>query len=220
LGRLSTSPLIMPNVTLYSFKTKQRTVIPLAELAPGWLKIRLVCETGERDEVVWVNPQEAKQSANVRHPPFDEARLKSIRNIQVAFRDVRPLTFEEWELGFRCDLVPDSEIALWRWMAYKFTRITSARRLTRSRKRDLLQLLLAWVNCRNVDEVVASLFPLPATPEAEAREFLKLLPALRLISLAARLKSSLRCWGWTHAGPKRWTLPAFDLWRSFVRPRL
>lgn len=166
----------MPNVTIYSFRTKQRTVVPLAELAPGWIKARLASETGGPDEIVWVNPKEAPQESIVRHPPFDEARRRIIRDIQGVFYEVRPATFEDWELGFRCDLDPDAEITLWRWMADRFTRLTSAKRLTRAKKKDLLQLLLAWVSCRNVDEVVASLLPLPAMSEAEARELLSLFP--------------------------------------------
>jgi hypothetical protein len=161
----------MPKITLYNFKTKQRTLIPLEELAPGWIQINLRNDTGE-DETVWVNQAELKLGV-IRHPPFDEDRRRVIRDIQLAFREVDPSSPEKWELDFRCDADPDAEIALWRWMAYSYKRLTRAGLFNLTRKRDLRQLLLAWVSTRNIQAVLATA-PLAEMRKPEARKLLEM----------------------------------------------
>ncbi len=90
--------------------------IPASELRPGAIQIRL--EPG--GEVVWALPEQL-QMGEVKHPEFDENIREYIRQIQAAFVEHRPLTFEEWEDGFRRDADPVQEIAIWSHAADIYT---------------------------------------------------------------------------------------------------
>jgi hypothetical protein len=65
-----------------------------------------------------------------------------IRAIQDALADVRPLTFEEWEDGFRRDTNPDAEIRIWLWIAYAYLHFTRGRDLDLEQKRDILLVMV------------------------------------------------------------------------------
>jgi hypothetical protein len=82
--------------------------IPESELRPGVVQARLQ----GTDELVWVLP-EALRPSEVQHGEFAEGIRDYIREIQAAFAEHRPLSFEEWEIGFRRDTNPEREIALW-----------------------------------------------------------------------------------------------------------
>jgi hypothetical protein len=56
---------------------------------------------------------EQLEAGDVRHPPLDEQVRTYIRNIREAFVEHRPLSFEEWEVGFRRDANLPQEIAIW-----------------------------------------------------------------------------------------------------------
>lgn len=81
--------------------------IPAAELRPGVIRVRLE----GTDEVVWALAKDLRPG-EVCHPPFDEGTRAYIRQIQAAFAEHRPLSFDEWEIGFRRDSTPEREIAL------------------------------------------------------------------------------------------------------------
>ncbi len=82
--------------------------IPASELRPGVIQVRLQ----GTDQVVWALPEQLHQG-EVMHPEFDEGIRDYIRQIQAAFVEHRPLSFEEWEEGFRRDANPEREIAIW-----------------------------------------------------------------------------------------------------------
>ncbi len=82
--------------------------IPASRLRPGLIQVR----TMRSDELVWAVADQLRQGP-VRHPPFGEDIREHIRRIQAAFAEHRPLSLEEWEEGFRRDITPKSEIALW-----------------------------------------------------------------------------------------------------------
>jgi hypothetical protein len=90
--------------------------IPASELAAGAVQVRLAGTEG----VVWALPDQLHQG-EVRHPPFGEGVRESIRQIQAAFVEHRPLSFDEWEDGFRRDATPEREIALWSHAADVYT---------------------------------------------------------------------------------------------------
>lgn len=90
--------------------------IPASELRPGAIQVKLQ----GTDEIVWALPEQLRQS-EIRHPEFDEGIRVYIRQIQAAFAEQRPLSFEEWEDGFRRDANPEREIAFWSHAADIYT---------------------------------------------------------------------------------------------------
>src|SRR4051812_12718202 len=82
--------------------------IPASELRPGVIQVRLE----GTEEPVWVLPEEL-HLGEIKHPSFSEDIRAYIRQIQEAFAEHRPLSFEEWEEGFRRDANPEREIAIW-----------------------------------------------------------------------------------------------------------
>ncbi|MCE9560769.1 MAG: hypothetical protein K8U57_01815 [Planctomycetes bacterium] len=94
--------------------------IPVSELRPGVVQIRLQGS----DEIIWALPEQLHQG-DVKHPEFDEGIRDYIRQIQAAFAEQRPLSFEEWEDGFRRDTNPEPEIALWLHAAKVYNAFTA-----------------------------------------------------------------------------------------------
>jgi hypothetical protein len=90
--------------------------IPVSELVPGSVQVRL----RGHDGVVWALPSQL-QPGPIKHPEFDENTRECIRQIQSAFAEHRPISFEEWEEGFRRDTTPEREIALWSHAADVYT---------------------------------------------------------------------------------------------------
>jgi hypothetical protein len=90
--------------------------IPASELRPGAVRVHLQ----NTNEVVWVLAEQLRVS-EIKHPEFEEEIREYIRQIQDAFAEHRPLSFEEWEEGFRRDNNPEREIALWLHTADVYT---------------------------------------------------------------------------------------------------
>jgi hypothetical protein len=111
--------------------------IPASELRPGAVQVRLQGS----EEVVWALPDQLRQS-EVRHPEFGEDVRDYIRRIQAAFAEQRPLSFEEWEEGFRRDADPEREIAIWLHAADVYTALT-ADEPSADRRRDVYRCLVA-----------------------------------------------------------------------------
>ncbi len=103
----SASPDTVP---FYDVEAQRLVQIPRAELRPGAVQIRI--EGLDVDGPVWVLPQQLTPGP-IQHEPFDEEVRDVIRRIQDVFAEHRPLSFEEWEDGFRRDRTPMQEIALW-----------------------------------------------------------------------------------------------------------
>jgi hypothetical protein len=98
----------METIRFYDVDTGKVVTIPASELAPGAVR----AQVHGIDGIVWLLPQKL-EPGGVKHSPFDEGVRDYIRKIQAAFAEQRPLSFEEWEDGFRCDANPGPEIALW-----------------------------------------------------------------------------------------------------------
>src|SRR5262245_28752677 len=111
--------------------------IPASELRPGAIQVRLQ----ESDEVVWALPDQLHQS-EIQHPEFNEDVRDFIRQIQVAFAEHRPLSFEEWEEGFRRDANPAQEIGLWLHAAEVYTAFTADEPFA-ERRRDVYRCIVA-----------------------------------------------------------------------------
>jgi hypothetical protein len=110
--------------------------IPASELRPGAVQARL----HGTNEIVWVLPEQLKPSG-VKHPEFDEDIREYLRRIQPTFAEHRPLTFEEWEEGFRCDATPAREIAIWLHAADVYAEF-AANEPDAARRRDVYRTLV------------------------------------------------------------------------------
>ena len=106
----------METVRFYDVDTGKLVTIPASELAPGAVR----AQVHGIEEIVWLLPDKLKQGG-LKHPPFEEGVRDYICKIQAAFAEQRPLSFEEWEDGFRCDANPGPEIALWSHAADVYT---------------------------------------------------------------------------------------------------
>jgi|SRR5271168_1779631 len=83
--------------------------IPSAAVGPGMIPVRVP----GRKEHVWAVTESLTASTELRHPPFNEHVRSYIHKIQETFAEHRPLSFDEWEIGFRQDLNAWQEIAYW-----------------------------------------------------------------------------------------------------------
>lgn len=111
--------------------------IPTSELAPGAVRVQILGQGG----LVWALPEHFSAS-DVQHPPFDGEVKERIRHIQVAFSEHRPLSFQEWEDGFRRDAHPDREIAIWLRAADVYKEFASVEP-SPDRRRDLYKCVVA-----------------------------------------------------------------------------
>ena len=95
-------------VPLYDVESGNVVQIPRSELSSHAIQAQIQ----GMDGLVWVLPEQL-QEGPVRHEPFSEEIRDYLRHIQSTFAEHRDLTVEEWEDGFRRDLTPESEIAIW-----------------------------------------------------------------------------------------------------------
>ena len=65
------------------------------------------------------------QQGAIRHEPFSEEIRDHLRHIENAFAEHCDLTLEEWEDGFRRDVSPEREIALWLHAADVYVQFTA-----------------------------------------------------------------------------------------------
>lgn len=121
--------------------------IPVSELRPGTVQVRLQ-ETGE---VVWALPDQL-QPADFQHPEFDEEVRDCIRQIHKAFAEHRPLSFEEWEDGFRRDGNPAREIAIWLHAASVYQKF-AANEPDPACRWDIYRCLVACMTATGPEEV-------------------------------------------------------------------
>src|SRR5262249_31618024 len=96
------------------------------------------------DGVVWLLPDKLQQSG-LKHPPFEEGVRDYIRKIQAAFAEHRPLSFQEWEDGFRCDDCPGPEIALWSHAADVYSEFTGGESSS-DRRREVYRCVVTCMN--------------------------------------------------------------------------
>lgn len=132
----SGGPLSRSMVPFFDVEAGRVVRIPASELRPGAVQVRLQ----GTDEVVWALPEQLQQG-EVKHPEFDEGIRDYIRQIQTTFAEHRPLSFEEWEEGFRRDANPEQEIALWSHAADVYTAFT-AKEPAADRRRDVYRCIV------------------------------------------------------------------------------
>jgi hypothetical protein len=130
------------NIKFYDFKTKKVTEMPEAELAPGCVKARIQGMKGE----YFVNAADGKIASGYKHPVFDDEERKIMKYLVHVFRDVHPMTAQEWEDGFRKDTNKEKEIVLWLRMGEVYQHYTTGKKLPLEAKKDYLSIILAVAN--------------------------------------------------------------------------
>jgi hypothetical protein len=126
-----------PMVSFYEVDSGRVVQIPAAELRPGAIQAQVQGIEG----LVWILPEHL-QPGEIKHPEFDEEIRAFIRQIQAAFAEQRPLSFEEWEDGFRRDAHPAREIALWSHAADVYNAFAEAEP-SGERRREIYRCIVA-----------------------------------------------------------------------------
>lgn len=129
-------PASQEMVPYFDTATGRVVRIPVSELHSDVIQARIQ----GIDEVVWVSAGQL-HAGEVRHPPFSEDIRQYIRQIQSAFAEHRPLSFEEWEDGFRRDANPEREIAFWSHAADVYQEF-AAEEESPDRRRDIYQVIV------------------------------------------------------------------------------
>ena len=155
----------MEMVRFFDVDSGRVVSIPASELAPGAIRAHIQGV----DEVVWVLPEKLKEGP-IRHPPFNEGIRGYIRQIQEAFAEHRPLSFEEWEIGFRRDANPAQEIALWLHAADVYTAFTGDEP-SAERRHEVYRCVLACMNGSR--DNIWHVFRHEALSRAEAEQVVK-----------------------------------------------
>src|SRR5262245_9375059 len=99
-------------VPYHDFVTGKTVLIPKAELSPGVVLVQIQGDPGP----VYVDASQIKEG-QYQHPHFEGEERAAIQSLVVDLADVRPLSFEEWEDGFRRDQNPAPQIAGWLHLA-------------------------------------------------------------------------------------------------------
>ena len=131
------------NVKFYDFETKQVTEMPQEELAPGCVKANI---EGMEGSYYVILTEKQLMRPGYRHPRFDEEGMRIMGYFVHVFSEVKPMTAEQWEDGFRKDTNKDKEILLWLRMAEVYQHFTTGKNLPLAAKKDYLNILLIVVN--------------------------------------------------------------------------
>ena len=103
----------------------------------------------------------------IRHDTLSESLIARIHELQPVFAEVYPRTMEEWIDGFKHDLRPEREVAIWEAMASAYSSFITNRTLTSDARHEVFGFLLQ----RSMDDkrsVLASAAPKHLTrPEVE-----------------------------------------------------
>lgn len=154
------------NPTVPFLDPSERVIqIPPSELQPGMLHVQI-----QGQGRVWARADQIQESTAVPHPPFDDHDRAYIRQIQAAFAEHRPLSFEEWEEGFRCDAHPQQEIAIWLFAAEVYKAFTDNEPSSQKR-RDVYRVILTCLTTS--PDTFWDVLKLEALSRAEAEQVAK-----------------------------------------------
>jgi hypothetical protein len=125
-------------VPYHDFSTGNTVLIPKAELSPGVVLIQIQGQANP----VYADATQLKKG-NYQHPPFEGAEQEAIRSLVTDLSDVYPMSFEEWEDGFRRDRNPAQEIAAWVHTASILKVMSATHSFDSSRRQECYQILVA-----------------------------------------------------------------------------
>ncbi len=126
--------------------------IPTSELAPGMSYVL----AGGSDQPVWLDGSRFVQGPH-RHPPFSGEDRAQILFLQESLSDVHPMSFDAWEDGFRRDLNPDQEIAVWVRAARCLQNFAPHQGASPEKRQEAFTILVACMN--GTPETVLELLP-------------------------------------------------------------
>lgn len=144
----------MEMVRVLDLKTKKIVNIPAAELAPGMVPAKVQGIDG----TVWIDSTQLQNRDRCRHPPLSAGTRDHLRLIKAILEEVRPMSLEAWENGFRQDQHPDREIALWLRIAAVYEQVTTEAAWTLEQKREILKVLV-MCSMSGKDHVLATVEP-------------------------------------------------------------
>lgn len=126
-------------------KTMDYDSVPRSQVPRGYIKIRLLGQG-----IFFTDLHSLKPSSQPRHSTFSAAVKIELKRLHGIISCVYPVTEREWEDGFRMDMHPWKEIALWEVIAFVFQRFTShlSGNLagTQSMRKDVFTLIQSFVN--------------------------------------------------------------------------
>jgi hypothetical protein len=94
------------NVEVIDVETGNVSVMPVDQIGPGMVRVSY------EGKEYWADSAQLQQN-DYQHAPFEGELRARIESIMVNLSEVYPLTYEEWEDGFRRDQNPLNEIAIW-----------------------------------------------------------------------------------------------------------
>lgn len=131
----------MEFVNFVDIPTNKVTRIPASELTNGM--IMFVREGRENEGVFWADAKYFKRNYVPKHPPFEGETKEQIEEIQMLLAEVHPLSYEEWEEGFRCDAHPLIEIKYWLRMGLNYYNVTKYRNYNLEQKKEIFSLCIS-----------------------------------------------------------------------------
>jgi hypothetical protein len=159
-------------VQYFDLGTGQVSTIPVEELAPGTVRVFLH-DVGP----VWTDIKHPKFRCDSRplHKPFSSAGKKLIKEkIMQPLAEVRPMPLELWEYGFRCDVNPEPQMAIWIVIARRYQEFLKTHPgLIRAQRQEAFLLISGATFCTSVEEVLASNPPLRFLSRLQAEETLE-----------------------------------------------
>ena len=112
------------------------------------------------------------QPGPIRHDKLDPELVDRIKVFSPIVADLYPQTLEQWIDGFRRDLNPESEVAIWENIANALATFDHERNLTIDARREAFALLLQRSGAS--DEEVLSGVELAHLTSEDARRLLRL----------------------------------------------
>jgi hypothetical protein len=147
--------------------------ITLFLIAIAVVALFLVRKSRESDSQL-VHPSDI-QTGPFRHQHLSPELEGRIRKIEPIFAEVYPRTHEEWLDGFRRDVDPEAEVAIWESMASAYQSFTETRLLSLEAKKEAFGLLL--IRSAGDEQRILSGAKLQHLHRGDAEELLRLYTA-------------------------------------------
>jgi hypothetical protein len=125
-------------VPYYDIETETLCWIPKSELSRGVILVKMP----SLDHPVYVEADKLK-AGPVKHSELDPELRPWVEGIMHELADVRPLSYEEWEDGFRRDSNPAREIAGWHHLTAILKLLTERHSLTSNQRKECFRVLVA-----------------------------------------------------------------------------